>query len=151
MLIDSKYNLGHPQADGRREVIEIHTASDGTQYVYRYLASDDWDYELTLRTRAVAIESELVRRAAAIAEGSNATVPMSRMEFLRLLTPQERIACRELAKTDAFADDFMRMLDAVATVNLGASETVLGLQYMASQGVLTPARVGEVLNGQIPK
>ncbi len=145
--MESTYKIDdHAQADGRRYVTEKHVV-DGVTYTFEYLAGDDHDHTLTMQTRAERLAQELQRRAAAIAEGMNGEIPVTRLEFLRRLFPEERVACRELAKADPYAADFMGMLDATATVSLHDPDTKLGLQYMASQGCLTPERVEDIING----
>lgn len=65
-------------------------------------------------------------------------------EFLRRLTPAERIAGRALA--DPIIEDFERLIQMGPTVNLADPDTLAGVQYLVSVGVLTEARAAEVLS-----
>jgi hypothetical protein len=60
---------------------------------------------------------------------------ISGVAFLRRFTPEQRIAIRELAKSDPIADDFLRLLDATIAqgsgVNLLDPDLARGLGYLA--------------------
>lgn len=72
---------------------------------------------------------------------------LERINFLRLFTRDERVAIRAAAKIDPVVEDFMDMLSAANLVRLGNADTIAGVNYMASQGLLTPQRAAEVLGG----
>lgn len=69
---------------------------------------------------------------------------LTRLEFLRRLTPAERIAAR--AASDPVIDDFLALLQLAEHVDVGDADTVAGVGYLASVGVLTEARAAEVLS-----
>lgn len=71
---------------------------------------------------------------------------LERIDFLRLFTVPERIAIRTAAKSDPIIEDFMDILGAANAVWTGNLDTIAGVQYMASQGIITPARAAEVLS-----
>lgn len=74
-------------------------------------------------------------------------------DFYRKFTSAERIAVRELAKTDMHADDFLRTLDntiaASANVRADDPDTIAGIAYLqtvpAGSPVLTAARAAEIM------
>jgi hypothetical protein len=68
-------------------------------------------------------------------------------EFLKRLMLAERTAARELAKTDAIAQDFMHLLDRSGEVRQDNQDVLAGLNYLASKGVLAQGRPQEILNG----
>lgn len=72
---------------------------------------------------------------------------ITRIEFLRLLRDTERVAIRTLARTDAFAEDFVALLDAAPEVHLDDADVARGLSYLTSKNCLTADRVVEVLRG----
>jgi len=61
---------------------------------------------------------------------------ISGIAFLRRFTAPQRIAARELAKTDPYAADFWGMFDATiaskGTINLDDQDTIAGVGYLAS-------------------
>ena len=71
---------------------------------------------------------------------------LSRIEFLRLLTVQERVAIRALAKTNPVADDFMALLEAAMEVDLNNTDVAMGLKYLTEQACLAVGRA-EVIRG----
>lgn len=62
---------------------------------------------------------------------------ISGVSFLRRITQAQRIAIRDLAKTNPVVDDFMRLLDATisqgGTVNLDDDDTVAGVYYLSME------------------
>lgn len=74
-------------------------------------------------------------------------------DFYRRFTSAERIAIRELAKTDMHADDFLRTLDATiaagANVRADDPDTIAGINYLqtapADNPVLTATRAAEIM------
>lgn len=68
-------------------------------------------------------------------------------EFLKRLTLAERTGARELAKTDAIAQDFMHLLDRSGEVQQNNPDVLAGLNYLVSQGRMTAGRPSEILNG----
>ena len=147
-IISSTYTIDdHAQADGRRWVREQHTDHTGQTYTAEYLAPEDWDYETTLQARATNIGREIDRREAAHAEAANFELPISKYQYALRMTMAERIAARELAKTDPIAEDALDLLRVVQAVTMSDPLIEQSLQYLASQGVIQPERIQEILNG----
>lgn len=67
-------------------------------------------------------------------------------QFLNLLTAQERIAIKEIAKTNMAIQDYMDMLNSATCIDLSSMELYGGLCFLASLGLLTQARVSEIIN-----
>lgn len=72
-------------------------------------------------------------------------VYMTRLEFLRRLTPAERIQAREVAKTDPIVADFFQLIDLAEDVYAGDPDLHRALQYLVGIGVLAPTRVAEIV------
>lgn len=73
-IIQSEYIVDEtPQADGRRWVKETHTDHNGKKYYAEYLASEDFDCDLCMATRAETIGADLDRKEAALNEGRTGT------------------------------------------------------------------------------
>lgn len=71
------------------------------------------------------------------------SVPLSRLDFLRRFTPQERIAAR--ASNDPIIVDFMDLLAAVSSVQLDDPDTVAAIGYLEQLGILAAGRAAEIL------
>lgn len=70
---------------------------------------------------------------------------MARIDFLRRLTPQERIAIRELAKTDVIVFDAMELLNMADYVDVNDTDVIQMCGYFVYVNILTSARVLEIL------
>jgi hypothetical protein len=144
MIVESKYILGAPQADGRVWCRESHLCQDGRTITAEYLAPPDWDFETTLQARAENIGAELQRRRDALAESTNFVVPWTKREFMERFTFQERIAIREARKVNSVVDDFLDFLDKSQDVTPGFGTLMSGLHYLEMLGLLAEGRADEV-------
>jgi hypothetical protein len=70
---------------------------------------------------------------------------LSKLEFLRKFTPQERIAIREASKTDPVIFDAMEMVNLAEFISLTDQDTINMVGYFAQQGLLAPNRIQEIL------
>lgn len=59
-LASSVFTIGHQQADGRRYVLERHTAEDGEIYEYEYLSNGNPNPQLVMDDRAATINANLI-------------------------------------------------------------------------------------------
>lgn len=141
-IISSVFSEGVEQADGRRYVTEVHEADDGQSYTYEYLSDGLLDHNLILTERAKVINNKLEARAAAKAAVIGTSVPLTRYEFLGRFTSAERVAIRDIAKTDPIVEDFMEMMKLSGNVSLILARP--GLDYLVSIGKLTPSRAAEI-------
>lgn len=66
-------------------------------------------------------------------------------QFKSRLTAQERIAIRAAAASDPVVADFLDMLGSASEVLTGDPQTIAGVDYMVSVGLLTAERAAEVL------
>ena len=69
--------------------------------------------------------------------------PVSRLEFLRRFTAQQRIAIR--AANDPVIVDGLQLLDLAEDVNLQDPDTVYFVNHCASQGYITQADADRIL------
>lgn len=65
--------------------------------------------------------------------------------FLKRFSQDERIAARDLARTDARIEDFMHLLDRAEEVRSDDPDTLGGLARLTELGVLAEGRVAEIL------
>jgi hypothetical protein len=70
---------------------------------------------------------------------------LSKYEFLSLYTPQERIAIR--SSTDPMVVDIQEMLGIALEVHLDNPATQQSVGYLATIGLIQPARAAEILRG----
>lgn len=69
--------------------------------------------------------------------------PLTQLAFLRRFTAEERIACR--ASSDPVVQDFLHLLGLAQDVRLDDADTVAGVQYLESLGLLDAGRAAAVL------
>lgn len=134
-----------PQVDGRAYVTERHTVSNGTDVSVEYLADVGLDVNAVMAARASRIQAELQAREAVELAATPFEIPMTEREFMRRFTVQERIAIRNLAKTDDVTVDFLDILSKSGGVYRGSQSTRDGLDYLVSKALITTARKAEIL------
>lgn len=72
---------------------------------------------------------------------------LTKYEFLKRFTAQERIAARALAKTNDAIFDFMDLLSHASEVDCGNSDTIAAVQALEVLGALGDGRAVEILGG----
>lgn len=68
---------------------------------------------------------------------------LTKLQFLRLFTTAERIAIR--ASSDPVIVDFLQLLDLAQDVRLDDPDTVQGVHYLESEGLIAAGRAAEIL------
>lgn len=68
---------------------------------------------------------------------------LTRLEMVRRLTMEERIAARQ--SSDPIIADWMHLLDLAEDVRLDDPDTVAAVHYLESQGIIAPGRAEEIL------
>jgi hypothetical protein len=66
-------------------------------------------------------------------------------DFLLRFTAEERAAARSAALTDPIIADFQQLSQVVPTIDNMNPETVQGMQYLVSAGVITQQRYNEIM------
>lgn len=72
-------------------------------------------------------------------------VVLTKFEFLKRFTSDERKAINAAARVDPDVEDFKLLLDAATEVDLGHSDTVSGVQSLEAGGLLAAGRAAEIL------
>ena len=72
---------------------------------------------------------------------------MSKLDYLRLFTQEERIAIRAAGKVNTVVEDYLHLLELTDEVNTGDAEVGDALAMMEAGGLLAVGRRNEVLNG----
>lgn len=75
-------------------------------------------------------------------------IVLSPLAFARLLLPMERIGIR--GNTHPAVIDFLWMLDKAQEISLSDPDTIAGVGFMVSLGLLTADRAAQVLAGTPP-
>lgn len=73
--------------------------------------------------------------------------PLTKLQFLRRFTQDERIAIREAAKLNAVMEDYLRMLDLAEDVFLDDPDTINAVTMMEQVGLIGFNRASEILSG----
>lgn len=71
---------------------------------------------------------------------------LTKLEFLRKFTAQERIAIRAAAQTDPIIFDAMELLNLAEFVSLSDTDTINLVGYLAMVGIIATNRVSEILS-----
>lgn len=72
-------------------------------------------------------------------------LPLTRLEFLRRFTMEQRIALRETAKTNAVLADAMDLLYRAEDIRTDDPDTVAMINYCVSLGLLTSGDAANIL------
>ena len=72
---------------------------------------------------------------------------ISKLDFLRLFNPKERITIRLAATQSPEIQDYLYMLELAEEIHLDDVETQTGVKSLEAAGVLATGRSAEILNG----
>jgi hypothetical protein len=81
--------------------------------------------------------------------GPSDDVRITGVAFKRRLSSAERIAIRELAKTNAHVYDYMDLLDSAPAVHLTDADVIGGLHMLESASILAAGRAAAILSAPI--
>jgi hypothetical protein len=70
---------------------------------------------------------------------------LTKLEYLRRFTQDERVAIRNAAKVNAVLEDYMALLDLAQEINLDDPDTIAGVQMLEAAGLLNAGRAQEIL------
>lgn len=70
-----------------------------------------------------------------------------RIDYLRLLSAEERIAIREAARTDLVVEDIVDLQRNASVIRSDDPDLLRALDYLTEVGILAPGRKQEILNG----
>jgi len=143
MIISSEIIRQTLQLDGRFDVTERHTYDDGTTQDISYLATADLNLQFIATQRAANINAELDRRNREELEALNFEVPIPVRKFLDLVPQADRLALRQLAKTNVAMEDAMAYLNAGQVVF--KSRATSWLNVLVASGVMQQSVVDTIL------
>ena len=81
----------------------------------------------------------------AIAAPLTPVTPLTKLAFMNRFTMEELAAIYTAAKTEVMVEVFMDKLKLAEYVDVTDPQTIAGLQALAASGILTEARVQEIL------
>lgn len=77
------------------------------------------------------------------------TVPVPRtitkLEYLRRFTTDERVAIRAAAVANPVLDDYLKLMELAQEINLDDQDTVAAVQMLEQSGLIATGRAAEVL------
>lgn len=72
---------------------------------------------------------------------------LTKLEFLRLFSPVERVSLRTAAKSSPELEDYMALMELAQDISLDDGDTITGVQMLEAAGLLASGRAAEILNG----
>lgn len=73
---------------------------------------------------------------------------LTKLEYLRRFTPEERVTIREAAKTNPVLADYLAMMELAEEINAGDADTIAAVNLLEAVGLIGAGRANEVLYGQ---
>jgi hypothetical protein len=70
---------------------------------------------------------------------------LTKLDYLRRFTAEERINIRAVCKTNAVLEDFMVLMDLASEINLDDPDTIAGVHTLEAVGLLAQGRTSEIL------
>lgn len=70
---------------------------------------------------------------------------ITKLEYLRRFTSQERVTIRTVAKSNPVLEDYLAMLDIAEEINLSDADTVAAVQMLEQAGLIASGRAAEIL------
>ena len=80
-------------------------------------------------------------------DGENKTnsAILSKLEYLRRFTSEERVTIRQAAKVTPVLEDYLAMLELADEINTGDADTIAAVNMLEQAGLIAPGRAAEVL------
>ena len=72
---------------------------------------------------------------------------LTKLEYLRHFSAEERITIRTAAKTNAVLEDYLSMLELAEEIDTNDPDTIAAVQMLEQVGLIGAGRASEVLNG----
>lgn len=70
---------------------------------------------------------------------------LSKLEYLRRFTSDERVTIRQAAKVTPVLEDYLAMLELAEEINTGDADTITAVNMLEQAGLIAPGRAAEVL------
>ena len=80
-------------------------------------------------------------------EGAIVGRTLSKLEYLRRFTVEERVAIRAAAEQNAVLADYLQLMELAQDINTGDPDTVAAVTMLEQAGLIAAGRAQEILNG----
>lgn len=70
---------------------------------------------------------------------------LTKIEYLKRFTQDERIAIRAAGKVNSVVEDYIELMNAAVIVHKDDPNTIAGLNALTQAGILAPGRAAEIL------
>lgn len=70
---------------------------------------------------------------------------LSKLDYLRRFTGEERVTIRQAAKVTPVLEDYLAMLELADEINTGDADTIAAVNMLEQAGLIAPGRAAEVL------
>jgi hypothetical protein len=125
-------------------VFRVIRKSDGlTVYAYHADIAIEWN-GMEFATHDHVEEAP---EAPAVIDGVVTGRTLTKLEYLRRFTADERIAIREAAKVNPMLEDYMALMELATEIDTSDADTIAGVQMLEVAGLIAAGRANEVLNG----
>lgn len=112
--------------------------------VYRYQA--DAPIEWSGMKFSTHDHTEFVEVIDGVIQGTAHRI-LTKLEYLRRFTTEERVNIRESAKTNPVLEDYLVMMELADEINTGDADTIAAVNMLEQVGLIGAGRASEVLNG----
>ena len=119
--------------------------SDGAE-VYRYQSDTpvEWngmEFATHDHTPAPAINPD------GSIEGAVVGRTLTKLEYLRRFTVEERVAIRAAAEQNAVLTDYLQLMELAQDINTSDADTIAAVTMLEQSGLIAEGRAQEILNG----
>ena len=73
---------------------------------------------------------------------------MTKLEYLRRFTGEERVAIRSAAEQNAVLADYLQLMELAQEINTGDADTIAAVTMLEQAGLIAAGRAQEILNGE---
>jgi hypothetical protein len=117
-------------------------ATGAETYRYQADAPIEWSgFEFATHDHA-----ELVEVVEGVIQGASRRI-LTKLEYLRRFTMEERIAVRQAAESSPMLADYLAMMELAEEIDTGDADTIGAVNMLEQVGLIAAGRANEVLNG----
>lgn len=73
---------------------------------------------------------------------------LTKLEYLRRFTTDERVAIRAAAAANPVLDDYLKLMELAQDINTGDPDTIAAVTMLEQAGLIAAGRAQEILNGE---
>ena len=70
---------------------------------------------------------------------------ITKLEYLRRFTTEERVTIRTASKSESVLEDYLAMMELAQDINLDDVDTIAAVNMLALSGLIAPTRAAEIL------